>query len=446
MDSLPIVESVVPTPRFAFDDSPHWHLFETDVGNHVFVTDGSRIYSVDSQTASALDRSAFSVDKLESIGIPSVNAVSDERVTSMPLHALSLAVAQKCNLGCTYCYAEGGSFGDKAKNMSIETARAAIDRLLLDANSGENVNLSFLGGEPLANRSVIRDATLYAVDSAASKGVNIGFSITTNGTLLNTEDALFFEEHAFAVTISLDGVGEAHDRLRAYKSGGGSYDRIMRNVAPCLQLQRRMQISARVTVTPSNLDVKSTLDEFVRLGFHSVGFSPLLSSPSGTEEMQSENLLTMLGRMIECGREFEAQVIKGARYPFTNMVNALKEIHRGTHRPYPCGAGAGYFGVSADGELAACHRFVGDPDGEMGALSTGVDLKKQDRWLRNRHVHFQQPCSGCWAKYLCGGGCHHEVLSRGRQSCEYIRGWLHYCLEAYARLLARRPDYFGATL
>jgi uncharacterized protein len=35
---------------------------------------------------------------------------------------------------------------------------------------------------------------------------------------------------------------------------------------------------------------------------------------------------------------------------------------------------------------------------------------------------------------LCGGGCHHEVIHRGRPACDYIRGWLHYCLEAWLRL------------
>ena len=32
-----------------------------------------------------------------------------------------------------------------------------------------------------------------------------GFSITTNGTLVTEADADFFEEHGFAVTVSLDG-------------------------------------------------------------------------------------------------------------------------------------------------------------------------------------------------------------------------------------------------
>ena len=50
-------------------------------------------------------------------------------------------------------------------------------------------------------------------------------------------------------------------------------------------------------------------------------------------------------------------------------------------------------------------------------------------------MHRQEPCRECWARYLCGGGCHHEVIHRGRPACDYIRGWLHYCIGAYGRLL-----------
>jgi uncharacterized protein len=176
-----------------------------------------------------------------------------------------------------------------------------------------------------------------------------------------------------------------------------------------------------------------------------VGFSPLLNAPSGQGEMQPQDLELMLGAMIDCGREYERRVLAGERYPFANMDNAMGEIARGTHRPYPCGAGAGYLGVAAEGELAACHRFVGDAEGALGSLADGIDLGRQGAWLRARHVHQQAPCSACWARYLCGGGCHHEVMRRGRPACDYIRGWLHYCLEAYLRLSAqcegpRAPD------
>jgi uncharacterized protein len=161
--------------------------------------------------------------------------------------------------------------------------------------------------------------------------------------------------------------------------------------------------------------------------------------------MNRDQLFVMLDQMIECGRKFEQHIMAGRRFPFANVVNALREIHKGTHRPYPCGAGAGYLGVSATGELSACHRFVGDPDASMGDLVHGVNRERQNQWLDKRHVHFQEPCNSCWARYLCGGGCHHEVIHRGRIACDYIRGWLHYCLGAYVRVLEAQPEYFGAV-
>jgi len=205
-----------------------------------------------------------------------------------------------------------------------------------------------------------------------------------------------------------------------------------------------MQVSARVTVTPANLNLKETMDAFIAMGFHSVGFSPVLNAVDGVGQMDEEHLRVMLGQMIACGHEFEHRIVAGERYPFSNIVNALREIHKGTHRPYPCGAGSGYFGVSAEGDLAACHRFVGDTRGNMGNVVDGVDREAQVRWLNDRHVHRQQPCNNCWARYMCGGGCHHEVIDQGRPACNYIRGWLHYCLEAYSRLSVLAPGWFGS--
>jgi uncharacterized protein len=326
--------------------------------------------------------------------------------------------------------------------MPLSEALRAVELLTGDAEPGAKLNLAFLGGEPLVNRDVLRAAARRALELAQARGATINFSITTNGTLLTEDDARFFEDHGFAVSISIDGTRQAHDALRPFKDGRGSYDRVMQRVAPLLTMQRRMQVSARVTVTPKNLALRETLDSLIAAGFHSVGFSPMLSAPSGDGEMQADDLEMMLGEMIACGREFERRSRLGQRYPFANMVNAMREIHRGTHRPYPCGAGAGYLGVSADGELAACHRFVGDEEGAMGSLAEGIDRRRQAEWLAARHVHRQEPCRSCWARYLCGGGCHHETIRRGRPACDFIRGWLHYCLEAYLRL-STRPDEIG---
>ena len=420
--------------------SPGAHWIEGEGVPSLFVVDGSRLYDADPAFRAAFETAALGAGSadadnlLREAGLTGAPHIGDEAVMAPPIRALSLAVAQKCNLGCVYCYAEQGSFGGPAKNMSTAEAFAAVDLLVQSAEPGAKLNLAFLGGEPLVNRAVLRAATLRGRALAEARGAAMSFSITTNGTLLTEDDGRFFEEHGFAVTISLDGVGAEHDALRPYKSGAGTFDAIMRRVTPLLAMQRRMQVSARVTVTPRNLALRSTLDSFIAEGFHSVGFSPMLSAPSGRGEMQGDHFEAMLGELIDCGQEYERRRRARERYPFANMDNAMREIDRGTHRPYPCGAGAGYFGVSADGALSACHRFVGDDEGAMGSVRTGVDRDRQGAWLRDRHVHRQEPCRSCWARYLCGGGCHHEVLRRGRPACDFIRGWLHYCLEAYLRL------------
>lgn len=440
------IGAVAPPPP-----SGDFHLFDTDDGPHLLLVDGSQIYKIDPalehqlKSAHAAGGPELSV-VLSKHGLGVTRHIDGIPPVDPPVRALSLAVAERCNLGCTYCYAEGGSFGRTPRNMSWEVAAASIHRLMADARPGERVSLVFLGGEPLMNRDLIRRATEVAVDAAARRKIAIGFSITTNGTLLRESDADFFERYGFSVTVSLDGVGGAHDRLRPTKAGRGTYDRVIANVKPLLARQRSMQVSARVTVTPANLGLRDVLDEFVALGFHSVGFSPMLRAPNARDEMKSPELGILLDEMITCGREFERRTAAGEQYPFANLITALAEIHRGTHRPYPCGAGAGYFGVSATGGLFSCHRFVEDDAASMGDIWHGVDRARQRNWLADRIVDRQEPCRSCWARYLCGGGCHYEVIHRGRPACDYIRGWLEYVLGAYVRLSMRGPDLFARSI
>ena len=423
-------------------------VFQSGGREHLFLTNGSRLYGVSDDVARKLENALLSRNARElermlfDYGLAHRPYIDSQPLEAVPLQNISLAIAQKCNLGCNYCYASGGDFGQKTKNMPFAIAKQSVDRVLDSMHPGERCNIAFMGGEPLINRAVLREVTEYARQQASKKQISAGFSVTTNGTLVTEEDAEFFEAHSFAVTLSLDGLEEDHDSLRPFKGGRGSYSRIMERIQPLLALQDKMQVSARVTVTPQNLNLRKTLEGFIAMGFHSVGFAPMLSSPDSKLELNKDELQRMLAQMIDCADEFERQTIAGKRYPFSNIAGALREIHKGTHRPYPCGAGAGYMGVSADGDFFACHRFVGDDDRVMGSSTDGVDASRQANWLAERHVHLQSPCSSCWARYLCGGGCHHEVLNRGRPACNFIRGWLKHCLSVYVNLLERRADFF----
>jgi uncharacterized protein len=408
-------------------------------GRHLFVVDGSRLYRLGDELVARFESaiaSGAAGAELERLGLAGGAYVDDAPIVAPPVRALSLAVAQRCNLGCTYCYAQQGDFGLPPRSMTLAEAEQAVDLLFADAAPGERVTIAFMGGEPLVNRAVVRDATEHAVRRGVASGVDVALSITTNGTLVTDDDADFFARYGFAVTISIDGDRETHDALRPARDGRGTYDRVLERISPLLAAQPRIQVSARITVTPTNLAIDETVDHLLGLGFHSVGVSPMLASPTGEGQVDAGDLAVLLEHMIAAGRTYERRTVAGERYAFANMSNAMREIDRGTHRPYPCGAGAGYLGVAAGGALSACHRFVGDDIGAMGSLADGIDDDARQGWLADRHVHRQEPCRSCWARYLCGGGCHHEVLQRGRPACDYIRGWLRYCIGAYVRLAA----------
>jgi uncharacterized protein len=423
------------------------HLFDSAAGHFALDVETGRIHQLPAEHASTLDATLRlgDVDRAEMValafGIVTPAAREIEAPKSVPVKAISLAVAQKCNLGCTYCYAEHGTFGGAAGNMPPNVAKAAIDQLIDAAEPGETLTLAFMGGEPLVNRKTLHASTRYAADTAAARGIRIGFSMTTNATLLREADIALFQEYRFTLTISLDGLGATHDRLRPYRSGNGSFEKVARNVRALLAVEdRRYRVLARVTVTPENLDVPEIMTGLLDMGFDSIMFSPMLSAPSGKDEMLAADLDRLLDQLIRCGENFREGVRQGRILPISNVIKTLQRIHSYEREQYPCGAGGGYMGASADGGLYACHRFVNDDEGLMGNVFSGVDRDRQSSWLGSRHLQKQSPCGSCWARYLCSGSCHYEAIKRGRPACDYIRGWLNYCLGLYTELLQAQPD------
>lgn len=168
----------------------------------------------------------------------------------------------------------------------------------------------------------------------------------------------------------------------------------------------------------------------------------MVVSPDPELAFGSAELGGFLEQMLACGEHALAKLQAGVAYPFGNLETALHQIHRGSHRPYPCGAGAAYLSANAEGDLFACHRLVDDPRYAMGDVDSGTDGAARAAHLAASHVDRMQPCRSCWARYLCGGGCYHEVARRGRIGCDYIRGWLEFCLRACIELSASRPELF----
>ncbi|SMX50666.1 radical SAM/SPASM domain-containing protein [Maliponia aquimaris] len=416
-------------------------------GDVLLMAETAAIFGLSANDAAQMRRALRAGDaaarvELARIGLEAPAQAPPPRVDVHPVRALALTVSQTCNLACGYCYAAGGNFGGADTHMGWEVASKAIDQLIAGTVPGGGAKIAFMGGEPMVARELIRRSVAHADKLGAARAVRVGYSLTTNGTLITPEDAEFFARHRFAVTVSLDGGKDVNDRLRPDRVGKGSFDRVARRIAPLLAQGDRIQLGARVTVTPLNLDVRRVVEDIGALGFASVGVAPMISSPTGKGALSGAAFGQLLEAMIACGDAWLAALRAGRTHPFANLATVLEELHRGQPRSHGCGAARDYLAVDAAGDYSACHRFVRDPLGAMGNVDNGPDIDARASFLDARTVERQDPCQSCWARRLCGGGCHQEVLHAGRPACDFVRGWLDYGLRVYAQMRAERPEWF----
>ena len=134
--------------RAAAPRAPEAHLVRTALGGHVFVADGSRLFDADEPLLAAMDGAMAAGEGrvaalLDRLGLGGPPRVDDVPLAAPPVHALSLAIAQKCNLGCGYCYAQQGEFGGAARSMDADTAHRAVDLLVGGAEPGARPNSMF---------------------------------------------------------------------------------------------------------------------------------------------------------------------------------------------------------------------------------------------------------------------------------------------------------------
>ena len=431
-------------------DAPSHHRFTSAVGEHVLAVSRSRIYDLAGTGAGAgegIDTAELDTlmkALIDTIALDEPGREPLDAVVAPPPQSISLNVSSSCNLSCAYCYAARGSFGGaQPRPMGWDTARAAIDSLLAQADPLAPITVGFIGGEPFVNRHLIHQSVDYSSAKARQRGLDLRFSVTTNGTLLREDDLQLLRSHRFAVTVSIDGDARTHERLRPLLNGqAGSHAQLRTAIAPLLDEPGQAQIAARATVTRFDLNLRRAFDAILACGFAEAGFAPLKSGPEGSGALRDADWAVYLDALIVLARRELHAALEGQPLRLTNFAVALKQLHRGACSPYPCGAGGGYFSVGANGDWYTCHRAVGQAAFRVGD-SNAIDENRRKQFLIQRHVHSQTDCNACWARYLCAGGCHQEAAQRSAASCDFVRGWLDFCLASYAELSERRPAFFA---
>ena len=153
--------------------------------------------------------------------------------TGAQIQTIQLIVSNNCNFNCKYCFEHSiycSPEREKSQNdisNKIMDSEDAIDyiqkilQLICGRNVKRHLHIQFFGGEPLTNKDAIK-AVLHKFEDGVRYGVELSYSIVTNGSLIDNEMAELFSKYNVAVIVSFDNPNKS-DRIM--KSGNNSIDK-----------------------------------------------------------------------------------------------------------------------------------------------------------------------------------------------------------------------------
>ncbi|MBL4764450.1 MAG: quinohemoprotein amine dehydrogenase maturation protein [Colwellia sp.] len=373
---------------------------------------------------------------------------------SVPLTTVVLSVNTGCNLSCTYCYKEDLDVPSAGKKMTFDIAKQSIDMLLKESPDQSRYNVVFFGGEPLSNFTLIKDVIAYSEKVFASKGKIVDFSMTTNATLLTERHVEYFDKHNVGLSISIDGPKAYHDRNRISVNGEGTYDTVAKKAKMLLSRYKSRPIGARVTLTTGITDIDTIWDHlFNTLGFSEVGFAPVTSGDISDYNLKPEELVDVFNNMKKLGEKYLAAALENKTIGFSNLHQLITDIHEGTKKALPCGAGVGMVAVDHEGGLNLCHRFTGSDIPLLGDVKQGLDKPVLNDFLNKRLEQSKLGCSTCHIRNLCAGGCYHESYARYGDPakptfhyCDLMRDWVDFGIYVYTEIMEHNPDFYDTYI
>jgi uncharacterized protein len=305
----------------------------------------------------------------------------------------TLVLTHDCNLACTYCYT-----GEKFRRaMDDETARAGLDFAFKGFG---DVDLGFFGGEPLLRFEQLVSLATMARVRASQEGRALRLSVTTNGTLLTPERVAVLRALDVQITLSLDGVREAHDATRPMRGGRSSFDAVVRGARALLDAGLALDVIA--VVAPANV---RWLGETVRF-VAELGARQIVLNPCFEETWSDDDLAAWDRGMHEAAEVYASRMRAGRPLAMPTFDNKLlAAVKGGLASCDTCSAGDREIAVAPSGNLYPCARLVNEDRDHrwvVGHVTSGIDRSVVDAIPRGPS---DPACDACAEKWRCGASC-----------------------------------------
>ncbi len=227
------------------------------------------------------------------------NLVENKYVDSLNKdeYRIMILPTYQCNVRCWYCVQHHQSI--RMTDETIESIKALILNVC-GMSDIKRVRISWFGGEPLLEYSIVKDLTAYTKAEVEKSGKHFDCDITTNGTLLNEDRILeLYECGVSSYQITIDGEKAVHDKIKVL-SNKSAFDTSINNIN---LIARYTPCTIRFNYTPENLTPERIIEDLMsRLdvsNLHNINFmlyKVWQANQSDIDEAKVAHLVELSGR------------------------------------------------------------------------------------------------------------------------------------------------------
>jgi uncharacterized protein len=284
----------------------------------------------------------------------------------------------------------------------------------------------------------------YLRHRAAGTGVRIEAQITTNGTLATVEQLKTCLEKRISLSFSIDGPATAHNFFRRFSDGKPTHRIALKNFRLYRELVRGVKDAPGCTVS-SVVAGNARLGDVARY-WRKQGVRQYKAIPSEKSRhmgcFQQQELQEIRSRYredleeivtSEVSRLQGSELVENYEGP-VGILNAWIHLMRAS-ACRSCGAGYSVIGADAEGTLFPCQGFVGFAERSIGDVHVGV-LPAKVAEFRSARTRVESVCDGCWARFLCDGGCCASDPKTGvvfdtKYGCDFAKSHVELAVKSY---------------